>query len=333
MQQIRLSHAAAEYARHCQSKGLADGTVRVARSSIHVLEAVVGDVYVHRITGHMIDEMFAAYTWSRGTRNNRISHLRAFFGWCRSRRYMPVDLDPLFGYRMRALPDVQRTRIPRSEWGRVVSACVSPQERVIIATGLYLFLRASEQQAIQIQHVHLDDCEIDIYRQKTRQWDTMPIPSELDPFLREQMTWLSEQAQLQPHHFLIPGRFRNLDRRANGQLIKGTGSLNLDRPFTHPHRSVQQVLARLGYPTKGEGEHTLRRSGARAYFDALAESGYDGALRRVQAMLGHQNSLMTETYLGLDLDRRRRNTELRGRPMFPTVDTANVVPIREASHG
>jgi integrase len=333
VQQVRLSQAAREYAKHCEAKGLAEGTIRSRLSSLAVLQAVIGDMHVSRITGQMVDDMFSHYAWSRGTRNNRVSHLRAFFGWCRSRRYAPTDSDPMFGYRMRPVPEVQRTRIPRAEWSRVVDACISPHERVIVATGLYLFLRASEQQAIQIQHIHLDDCEIDIYRQKTRQWDTMPIPLELDPFIREQMTWLSSQFTLEPHHFLIPGRFRDLHREANGRLIKGTGSLNPDKPLTHVHRSVQRILQRAGYPTAGEGEHTLRRSGARAYFDMLASSGYDGALRRVQAMLGHRSSGMTEVYLGLDIDRRKRNTELRGKPMFPVAQTTNVVSIREAAHG
>lgn len=303
--------------------------MRGAVTAINLMRLALGDVTVSGIDGRSMDAVFASYVWSQSTRNQKISYYRAFFGWCRSRRYLPSEVDPLFGYRKLRVPEVDRTRIPRSEWSRLFASCVSVQERVIVATGLYLFLRASEQQGIQVQHVHLDDCQVEIYRVKTRQWDTMPISSELDPFLRAQLTSLAELFPLRPDHYLIPGRFRDLKRSPSGQLLAGTGSVNPDRPFTHPHRAIQRILARAGYPTLGEGEHTLRRSGARAYFDELAGSGYDGALRRVQSMLGHSSSAITERYLGLDLDRRSRNQSLRGKPMFSTPADSNVVPIRE----
>ena len=60
-------------------------------------------------------------------------------------------------------------------------------------------------------------------------------------------------------------------------------------------------------------------------FDELLERGYDGALRQVQAMLHHKSSTMTEHYLGIDLDVKRRNEALRGRAMFTAPNIANVV--------
>ena len=76
------------------------------------------------------------------------------------------------------------------------------------------------------------------------------------------------------------------------------------------------VLDRAGYPIAKEGGHTLRRSGARAYYDELCEDGYDGALRRVQSMLDHSTTIVTEGYLGLGLDKEARNKALKGQPMF-----------------
>lgn len=331
---IKLVDACTEYQRHLTSRGLAAGTVRSKMSSLQSLIKVAGNKPVHMITGIDVDRVFDTFSaWTHGTRNKRVSDFRSFFGWCRARKYMPQQADPLFGYRLTATPETQRTRIPRSDWPKIFDVCTSAREQVVIATGLYLFLRASEQQAIQIKHIHLDDCEIEIYRRKVKHWDTMPISAELDPYLRAQMTAMSEQFDLKPDHYLIPARFKDLKREPNGRLIKGSGTIDPTRPFPRPHLVVQDILGRAGYPRKREGEHTLRRSGSRAYFDLLAESGYDGALRRVQAMLGHKNSLMTEVYLGLDLDRRRRNLELRGQRMFPVIDTSNVVNIKEAARG
>lgn len=103
--------------------------------------------------------------------------------------------------------------------------------------------------------------------------------------------------------------------------------LDHNRPFGNPHITVQRVLKRAGYPHFKEGQHTLRRSGARAYFDALVEQGYDGALRRVQSMLGHAHANMTERYLGIDLDRKKRNDDLRGVSMFPSLQDGNVINV------
>jgi integrase len=68
---------------------------------------------------------------------------------------------------------------------------------------------------------------------------------------------------------------------------------------------------------KGVGGHVLRRSGARALFDRLRHEGYDGALKRVQSMLGHSNSVISERYLSLGVERLQRNEMLAGKPMFP----------------
>ena len=78
--------------------------------------------------------------------------------------------------------------------------------------------------------------------------------------------------------------------------------------------------------------HTLRRSGARAYFEQLLEEGSirDGVLRQIMAMLHHKSVLMTERYLGLDADREKRDVHLRGRRMFKVAHAINVIQLRKA---
>lgn len=73
-----------------------------------------------------------------------------------------------------------------------------------------------------------------------------------------------------------------------------------------------------------EGVHTLRRSGARALYDRLVSEGYDGAMRTVQSMLHHSSIQTTEHYLGIHLDKKRRDDVVRGKHLFPT-STENVV--------
>lgn len=328
---ITLGEAVAEYLHHIEVRGLSPFTIRSRRSSLEQLVRHVGDIKLHNVEPRHIDSVFHAHNWSQGTRNTRVSLYRTFFAWCRGCGYLR-GTDPTFGWRRKAPAEVSRLRIPRTEWGTLLDACVSPYERIVVGSGLYLFLRASEQSAIRLEHVHLDENEVDIFRSKTGTRDRMPITSELAPMLREWLAYYSASVSVQPHHFLFPALTTPTKRDERGRLITGTGKLNPTKPMRRPHVIVQRVLGRCGYPTYWEGEHTLRRSGARAYFDSLVSQGYDGALRRVQSMLGHKNSVMTEVYLGLDLDRQTRNADLAGLPMFPVVDTSNVTRL-EAYRG
>lgn len=89
--------------------------------------------------------------------------------------------------------------------------------------------------------------------------------------------------------------------------------------MSHPYRVAQRGLAKLGYDTKQEGEHTLRRSGARALADRLRHEGTDSALLRVASMLGHKDIRITQHYIGWDTERDQRNELLAGQPMFPEL--------------
>jgi integrase len=331
---LTVSEAWNEYEVHCVARGLAESTVRGRNTTILQLIDCIGDIQAWNITPRHVDKVFAENQWSVGTRNNKLTHYKAFFGWCRARGYMSQNSDPLFGWRVVKVKQPEKTRIPHHEWARLFTACETQIERGALALGLYLFLRGSELKTIQLKHVHLQDSEIEIYRTKTREWDVMPISAELDTYLRQHLTWLAEQGVSQPEHYLLPTYTKPIPAkgRPRGGFVEGSGQINPNKSLYHPYRYIQNVLQRAGYPTFTEGEHTLRRSGARAYFDHLAANGYDGALRRVQSMLGHSSSMMTEVYLGLDLDRRQRNSDIKGKPMFGVQD-ANIVPIRGVSNG
>lgn len=325
---VRLAEAIEEYLRHCRhTRVLEDSTVRAYRSALETLLEDVGNIEVARLEARHLDESFARHNWAASSRNSRLAQYKGFFSWCRARGYMRRDSDPAFGWKNTRVPKGNRLRIPAAEWPRLFSVVKHPTETIILATGLYLFLRASEQKLIQLKHIHLGQSEIDIYRTKTKTYDTMPITSELDAYLREHIIFMARQGWASADNYLITSRMK-MERNDKNQFVGGTGVFDASRPASAPHTIVQRVLGRAGYPTFKEGEHTLRRSGARAYFDTLVEQGYDGALRRVQSMLGHEHARTTELYLGLDLDRQTRNADLKGKPMFP-VQSANIVPLRK----
>ena len=327
---MQFSQAVQEFLDHSRSRGLAPGTLRAYRSSLKLFGDVIGDIQLKNVTPKHVDQVFLTYGWAPLTRNTKITQYKTFFYWAVGRGLIKNTANPMFGWRLGKVPSVDRTRIPVQEWSKLFDLTEHPLEEAVLSLGLFLFLRSSELQQIQLKHVHLADSEIDIYRPKTLEWDTMPVSIELDHYLRKHLTWLAEKGVTGPDHYLLPTRRRDLARDADHRWIAGTGSIYPDRPISRPFRYVQRVLERAGYDTFQEGEHTLRRSGARAYFDQLAEGGYDGALRRVQAMLGHKQSQTTEIYLGLSLDRRQRNLALKGKPMFPELQ--QVTQLR-AVHG
>ncbi len=323
---LRLDEARDEYLRHCQSRALADGTIRSHRGTIDTMIRACGNPWMDLIDHRHIDKTFALNPWKPATINQRLGQIKQFFKWARARGLMAQSADPTFGWRNVKVPVEARTLIPRSEWGRLFDACGHPQETMLVATGLYLFLRGSEQRELRLKHVHLDKGEIQVHRIKTKEHDAMPISAELAEHLRSHLRWMAEEHDADPDFYLIPKR-RNNNRGDNGKYVACFG-VDPTKPVYAPHLALQRVYARAGYPTFREGEHTLRRSGARAYFDSLVDQGYDGALRRVQSMLGHKHTQMTERYLGLDLDRAARNADLRLQPMFPGSDE-NVVQLRK----
>lgn len=335
-QKRKISFGIRQFEQFQIARKMAPGTIRNRVSHLLQLQSVSGDIYLDELQAWHFDQLFQERNWAPRTMNVRLSTYQLFLKWCRGRGFMDGNVDPLVGWRRAKVPDQERIRIPVQQWPSLFAATITPLERIVLASGLYLFLRVSEQQCIQLKHLHLDQPKplVDIWRPKTKVWDSMPITSELEPFIREQLTWMSLRGHtLTKDSYLIPYRLKRFDRSEDGsRWVPESQWIDPARPFTHGHRVVQNVLDRVGFRSlKGEGGHTLRRSGARAYFDSLTEIGYDGALREVQSMLGHTSSIHTETYLGLDIDRAKRNERLAGKPMFPRLDLSGVTQIRAAS--
>jgi integrase len=221
----------------------------------------------------------------------------------------------------------------------LLDATETPRERMVIALGLYLFLRSSEMESLTLQDINLQDGEIQVSIHKTVDADMMPISAELDYELRRYLTWYTEQmGVLHPQWFLIPYAFQKPYRNTHGRF---DGQQNVGREWVFKpttasirlYEIVQKALESIGYETRsdsgkshGEGVHTLRRSGARALFDDLRQQGYDGALQRVRSMLHHSSGAMTERYLGINMERRQRNDAIRGKKMF-TLEAENVIQI------
>lgn len=343
----RLSDVIEDFIGVMHSQGAARNTIRAARQTYDHLLAQVGNVQIKHLSDQHFDDFFAA-RMAKGdkpnTLNSRRTFLRNLVAYARRRKY--ISGDPVGHIKAFKVIDARKLRIPASDFGRVLDAASHPQDRIVVAMGLYLFVRSGEVRFPQIHHLNLARGEIEVWVEKVKKWDTMPICTELDTELRRWLTWYTEdqgRAILEDPEcrdwFLVPTKarstFKVLEPGKKAVPVMPETHLNPRRPISHPYHAVQRTLFNAGYQLRDsageslrEGGHTLRRSGARALFDHLAnQTGYDGAGRTVQSMLHHASFSTTETYLGLDLDYKRRDDLLRSKPMFGGVPAGNVIAL------
>ena len=341
-----LSDAIAEFLTYRKSAGYRPNTLLVDRRSLSKFLAQTGNIQVSHLDARH-GEQFQSFLMGQGykpnTVNSHLNSLAVFVKWLRTRRYLGAASDPTANVRAVRTIVEPRQRVLREDFDRFLDTCKYPWDRMVCALGLYLFLRASEIQGIRLKDIDLDRGEILVHIEKTQTTDTMPISEELDAELRRWLTFYANDVNkaLEPEMYLVPRVRRPTlanDGRGPGggyQMVRARGNLQPHKRASRPHRYVQRTLVAFGMPIRGEdgkslneGVHTLRRSGARALFDELVErGGYDGVLRLVAAMLHHKSTIMTERYLGLDVDVKKRNDTLRGSRMFAKPDTSNVVSI------
>jgi integrase len=332
---MKLNDAIVAFLNDRQAKGYAPNTVKNQGRYLRHLLAAVGNVECKNLRPQHVD----AY-WNRlghlspGTLNVARVALSTFFKWGQNRGYMRRDVELLGGMRPFKVPPRSRLIIPQSEFASIIEGTTDGRKRVMLAVGLYAFNRISETANLRWQDIDLDAGRMEVYRQKTNTIDTLPICAELAEVLRR---WRFEYASLmgeppQPNFFLIPGRQHGYRKGQKGKFGWTEQSLNPLDPTMKPYLNniMLAELKRLGYHIKGEGGHTLRRSGAIALYDELTRVGHDRAIRVCQAMLGHANIRTTEVYLRLDLDRKVRNDLLAGKPMFPDSGSgATVVDLKQ----
>jgi integrase len=330
-EKMRLSDAIDAYVEHMRAKGREPRTIKNHRQPLTRALVLWGNIYVESITPNHIDRLFADAGWGPSTQNLYLSTLRGgFFAWCRRNRVLHRDYDPTEGWTNVKVPNTPKLWIEVEEFADLLEACDNGRDRMVCALGLFTFCRGSEISGLRIADLDFDHNTVNVYREKTKEWDLLPMSLELrGELLRWLATYEREVGEpVQSHWFLVPARsaLPMTYDPAVGKL-QPTGEPARLKPEVRlgkPYDCVKRPLARIGYTGKGYGAHTLRRSGARSWYEALRESGHDAAMRRVQALLGHKSLVMTERYLNIQLERKERNILIAGKAMFPGMKTATI---------
>lgn len=327
---IRISEATDGYINHCRMRKQAENTIRTKRTVLGFALDIWGNIQVQNLEARHIDVFFSAHPeWAPRTTNLYAQTLRSFFKWCRLNRHLPRDEDPMEIWSN--VPDDGRERfyIPADRFADLLEVAEQnhPLDRWVIALGLYTLMRGSEIRTLRVDalvNVGSDNPMLRIYRHKTKDHDVIPIPGELGEEAARWFRWLrSSHGIEQPSWFLVPQRvFRaRAWNEEKGRWLFATGDHGVDpaKQFRNNYLPVQRAVAALGMDGTRVGVHTLRASAARHLFNELSSMGYDGALRRVQSLLGHKKAATTETYLGLSLEREARNKQFSGKLMFPSL--------------
>lgn len=317
------------------------GTALASEQSLRQFLAVTGNVQTRGLEPRHA-EKFQTTMLIAGkkpaTVNNRMSQLSAFSKWLVAHRQVPAHF--VGTVRMIPVPRTNKLRVPAHDFQRLLDTADRPDRRITMALGLFLFLRGGEMKTLRVGDVRLDEGLVDVVIHKTNGIDEMPICYELDQELRR---WFVDYARdigrpLRGSDFLIPAH-----RRFPGWLPRPeVGNYQPEKMVLRPYHHVQSILDASGYPVmeagkkSGEGVHTLRRSGARALYDALVDgrlgdaSARDDALRQTMTMLHHSSVTITEGYIGLERDRQKRDKTIKGVRFLPQAES-NVVELRKVS--
>jgi integrase len=342
-----LSSAIDEYLAGRRNGGYAKNTVRTETQALKLLLAEIGNIRVKDLDarhGAMFKEKMLAKGFAPGTVNLYRGAFGRFAEWCQIMRYLPGTSAVLATARREKDIKKPRRRVPRLDFDRLLDLCDHPQQRIIVALGLYLFLRASEISDLSVQDVDLDEGEIQVFQRKTGKYDTMPITEELDAELRRWLTWYAgdmadKRGALRPEWPLVPARIRTSmfndgsGKGGGSPFWPETGHMNPDSRLKQVHTRIQPVLERFGWEVKGkrEGEHTLRRSGARALYDDLVAGGAvkDDVVLTVSAFLHHESPLVTLGYIGVEPTVEKRNAMFKGKRMYRALPADNVIELRK----
>ena len=327
-----LTPAIEDYERFRRSQNYSKNTIRNQNGALKAFLRVNGNIWCHQIDDRHVTRLFEELVKTRSSNSLGPvdSALRGFFDWCRQTRRMPSDRDPMFGRRPPKAVKRERQRVHRSKFGYMLDQAenISPWHRALTAVLLHTLLRDSEAASILLRDVDLDAGYIKVRIEKSSLEDRIPISRPLDRELRKWLTvYTQEVGPLQPHYFLLPARRATPIHGKNRKFEKCVITLRPEKKVAATAKQIQRVLATVGIDIseKGEGAHTLRRSGARALFDALSEAHHPRPLRVVKDMLHHEQESTSERYIGAEADRLDRDACVRGQDVYGILDGEGVV--------
>ena len=304
--------------------GYASTTWKAHKSTLRrfeqcVYEHVGRDVALSLVTPEVVSRYIDAFRPPRcspSTFNNYRQYLVQFFEHCRAEGW--IGADPMRYVQPTRVRRRLRLQLTAAECVRMIESA-EPRDRIALALGINTALRASDIMRLRVGDVDLDEGFIRAEIAKTATEDRLPITADLDEELRRWFEHYTEAMQstdgVMAGWHLVPVRhFQAFDvwhPEFGGRVVYLP-----HRRYKHPHEIVQRGLTSIGYPTRGEGFHTLRRTSGRLVHRIALRQGDEDPIRIVQSLLGHQSQATTERYLALGPERLARDRLLRGQRLL-----------------
>lgn len=334
------------------------GTQRAYEQTLRQAQTMLARQRITRLDslalGHVQDLFFSEKVTSSGpigwpgtpnppawrTKNNHLSRLKTFFGWCVQMGYMKQQLifikrrgsDAGTFARFKG-PEAEKRRFSQKEVDLILASAHHPRDRAIIAVCGYAGLRISEVVTCRVRDFLPDPGMLKFYDDKTEKRKDAPLYEE---GYQELCDWLDIYremvGELKDDMYLFP--------RIERPTFTGSRSLTptLERKLI-PHeryegkydmlrRLLDEIDEREGregaakLSVKGQKFHMFRRSIARLTYDRFANSkaGASQALRNTQLFLQHEDVKNTQAYIGLDVEREAVNKHIRRQSLSKPID-------------
>jgi integrase len=318
-------------------RGGSKDTRRKNWSVVRRLAAATNDRQVGTLTPEHIEAFFygpggLVETCARTTLATYRNTLKTFLAWCYRRKWCD-EPDYLLGGVLDVSTKSRRVRLRLSEsqmWS-MVEAARDARDRAMLTFAMHTGCRISEIIAVRLRDLNLETGEVHVKIIKTREEDVMRIAPALDRELRAWLTAYTERHNPPSDAYLFPAR-------APARLVGIRHASDAERGYS-PHSKISspglQIRAMADAAgielEDGDGWHTIRRSVARLFFDRASARGHDAALRMTSAFLHHRNTTTTEIYLGLQLEKAKRDEIMSDGFLIDMRD--NVTKLRSVENG
>lgn len=283
-------------------------------------------------------------------RSNRADYrvLKCFSEFVRDElRWRKKDFDPMRKRKMPPLPPRKEyARIDAEQFPALIQAGenIHPQYGAFIAANLFLLRRGSETAQLRVGVVNMERETIVTDSKKTNAGENERLLGEqykyylvrwfkyyADRMVEQGLITYANQLRpwesLHPAWFLVPAKWGHQGRQntVSGKFDSADhGVLRPQNAVTRPDRLVKPALEAIGWQMKDpitdksnwNGAHTLRRSAARALYDAWIADGVVDPLPGIMQALDHTDRQRTLEYIGLEPGRAQLNHQLAKGPQF-----------------
>lgn len=330
-----------EYADHAYTRGGSAEGRRKNRSVTRRLSEFTNHRQVGTLNPEILEAFFygpqgLTHSCSSTTLANYRNTLKGFLTWCYRRKWCD-EPEYLLGGVVNTSTRNRRIRLRLSEpqlW-QMVEACRCPRDRAMLVFAMHTGCRVSEILGLRVRDLSLEAGEVHVRIIKTKDEDVMTLSPLLERELRAWLTVYTDLHSPGPNDRLFPARAPNRIVDGTNHVPDAERGYTPHKPIGSPSRQIRRIAEAAGITLEdGDGWHTVRRSVARLFFDRASHMGHDAALRMTSAFLHHANTTTTEVYLGLQLEKRKRDEVMSGGFLAgPSEDVARLSDYRKAGEG